>query len=139
MFCSSHTYPLLPYAALFHSSHVTHPTCGKRVCTLSSPPNTPKPLTLDKEDLCMAANISKSRLFQGKTSQRDHNCCFAEFKLSNYLDGVVGCQCKTPGCSVGYRLHECTNALFSSSQLCSYQFHLSLVPPSLCQCSGELH
>lgn len=71
--------------------------------------------------------------FKEKPHQEITTAVMADFKVSNELDGVVGCQCKTSDCSVGHRQW---NALFSSSQLCSYQFHLSLVPSSVSQCSG---
>lgn len=74
----------------------------------------------------------KVDFFKEKPHREITTAVMAEFKVSNEL-GVVGCQHKTPDCSVGHRQW---NALFSSSQLCSYRFHLSLVPSSPSQCSG---
>lgn len=138
------TYTLCSYLALFHSSHVTHPTSHiplvERGCALYHhhliPPNH---LPWTKRVSAWLLTSPKVDFFKEKPHREITTAVLAEFKLSNYLDGVVGCQCKTPDCRFGHRLHECTNALFSSSQLCSYQFHLNLVPPSLYQCSGELH
>lgn len=81
-----------PHALLLHTLLCpTHPTIThsllERAGVLC---HTPIPLTLDDEGLCLAANISKSRLFQGKPQTELTAAVTAEFKLSNDLNRDSG-------------------------------------------------
>lgn len=88
LLCSSHTHALLPLALLC-STHptITHPHFGKAGVHPPSPSHhIPIPLTLAEEGLCLAAKISRSRLFQGKPHTELITAVMAEFKLSNDLN-----------------------------------------------------
>lgn len=119
--CSAVATHTLCSPTLLCSTHPkSHIPLVKSRCALCHHLITPNHLPWTKRISAWLLTSPEVDFFKEKTSQRYHNSAMAEFKLPNYLDRVVGCQCKTPDCSVGHRLHnESTNALLSSSQLCS--------------------
>lgn len=114
--CSSHTHALLLHALLcFTHPTIMHLHLGKAGVRPPSPPShTPIPLTLDEGGLCLAANISRSRLFQEKPHTELTTAVMAELSYLMTLTWVTGCQCKTLDCNVGHR--QC-NALQQLSAL----------------------